>query len=821
MRADKLTENQDRKFGHFSPGQLLDREDAGTPTPQSFYTGTGLHGNHTYQESGIGRGQSEIHNDVIKQGEETGSFVKQLGTPAARQSSPSNRWRLPKMKNVRQKSAAVAIVVGLLGGGGFLATEWIPAAAPLQLKEVFSSFTNYQQKAVDSRMVSVMRAKFKSSDETCTSAACKEFAGMTEDEAKNLESRNRDIKINLTDVTDGSGKIDSITLAEDGKAAIVADSADKFSTLINDNQSFRSAWSTVYNTNYESVSDPKARETFVKDKATKNMNIDGENDEERQKKLNEIVTSGDDSGAKTLTKVTDKDGNTTYVDETTGEELTQSEYDQLVKDGNNLADIGKAGGLSAVLDGTLPRALTADQAGEAVCTTWNMTQRVSALAKTVKKVKAIRYALALVLTLADKIKAGDATEDEVNFSGSTIMAEQSDKPVVDDSKLASTTNGSVPMVKNPQSGGNGLNAESYNMAAYGDVEPLSSRASKFILTAGSVTVLDTITSAVAKIVNGGNPDPKAISQKCGYLQSNLVRVGALGLGIIAGVATFGTWQIVGTAASAAWSIAQPSIEAAAADILSGDLFTDISGMDSVDATYVGTASLMGDIAQSRGMIPVTNQEGEDYINSNTQSMDAYEQDQRYLARATPFDSSNRYSFLGSLLFAMTPTILESRSNVSIAMMHMASMIPTAFTNFFQTAKADTGMPDAFFHSCPDQTNKAKGIEAGPYCEMLYMMPKNSLDLGSVETFNWMVGSGNIDKDTKEVKDNGQAWNYAKYLQECPNRTMPWGSNEEENEGDGTDCYSQANEPLNKYFRAYTIDQSVDTGIKDTSRGTNV
>lgn len=644
---------------------------------------------------------------------------------------------------------------------------------------------------------------------------CEQFAKMSESEARDFESRNKEFKIDL----DKDGKITKLTFTPDGQQPLEITKPDQFSDLLQNNDDFRRAWGTVYSPTYESTSDPKARETIRdKDKATKNVALTGENDEERQKKLNSVVTNGDSIDTRTLTKKTDKDGNVTYVDER-GETYTQAQYDEALKSKNAIGDIVEAGGQEGILT-KASKILSVDNWAENICTTYNAMRHVSSMAKTVKKLQAIRFALALVLTMADKIKAGDAKEEEVNFAGNNIMTPQPDRKVIDDSKLNDTSNGTVPMVNDPEAGGSGLNAPSYNAAAYGDVPTLSSRAEKFSLSAGSVAVLDAVITGVARVVNGGNPDPKEVSKKCGYVQNTFVRVGALGLGIVAGAATFGTWQIAGAIGSVALSIAQPSLEAAAGDMIAGNVFKDISGMDSVDATYVGTASLLGDIAESRGMLPVNSDEGIQYLGGNTQTVNAYVQDQQYLARATPFDLSNRYSFFGSMLFSMTPTLLDSRTNASVALMNVASLIPTTFAHISQPVGA-AAVNSQYFNSCPDTTYKAMGIKAGLFCVVRHYMPQNSMDLDPLENAQWMADTGNIDpdSDTGAAVDNGKPWNYVKYLSECVNRTAGWGENQDENSGDGSDCMSAENEPLNMHFREYTMALSINNGMKDGNTNT--
>lgn len=78
----------------------------------------------------------------------------------------------------------------------------------------------------------------------------------------------------------------------------------------------------------------------------------------------------------------------------------------------------------------------------------------------------------------------------------------------------------------------------------------------------------------------------------------------------------------------------------------------------------------------------------------------------------------------------------------------------------------------------------------------------------------MADTGNIDpeSETGDAKDNGQPWNYVKFLEQCAHRTVGWGEDQSENEGDGSNCIDPANESLNRHFRVYTMDQSIDASM---------
>lgn len=115
------------------------------------------------------------------------------------------------------------------------------------------------------------------------------------------------------------------------------------------------------------------------------------------------------------------------------------------------------------------------------------------------------------------------------------------------------------------------------------------------------------------------------------------------------------------------AMALPYIESQGADIVAGNLFKDISGIDSGDAAYVGAAGLFGSMAMNRGMKPLSKKEGVKYLATNQKaSYNSYSATQKYLARATPFDINNQFSFMGSIASSIVPMVQRSKSSASMA-----------------------------------------------------------------------------------------------------------------------------------------------------------
>jgi hypothetical protein len=258
---------------------------------------------------------------------------------------------------------------------------------------------------------------------------------------------------------------------------------------------------------------------------------------------------------------------------------------------------------------------------------------------------------------------------------------------------------------------------------------------------------------------------------------------------------------------------------------------DPSSKDVQDAIFAGTGIILGDMAQSRGLKPVTESDigsFTNYLKDTAMIEQRYENDKRELARAEPFNIYNPYSFMGSI--AQTTLGGEyAATNVLDATMRMTGMFSAALTNVASIVSPSTSamfsqpLADSFDTSrldkCGFNDNRrfwardGIKIKADFGCNIRYYMPQSALnkDLGAVIDYmtkeeqpkdvDWAqktidqlnersaVGrdaprlaklksearqgaSGSfVDKETGKPNPHTQ---YAKFLQYCVNRKDPWG-----------------------------------------------
>ncbi len=740
----------------------------------------------------------------------------QPSTPS-RATSPTKK-RLSLKSKITRSSSAIAVTMALIFGGGTIAILSGPSIAIVQMKEVLTSSLNDQLHAMDSRASMIFKAKMKTKGSPCKGlTACEDFKNMTNRQVQKFEKNRSGIKIDRDMTSSTRGEVTKISFTNDTGKTVTFTNGSQLQAALDSDVDFKTAWTKGYNPKYTGLSDSLFSKILTKLKITKNTDISGKNNKERMNKVNRTVGGLENSSAKSVITSTDKDGNTIYEDEK-GNRLTKSQVESAEAIENRVEDYASKGGSAGVLKEAVAKGVMIDAGADLACSVYNGVRHVSALSKMIKAAQSSRYAMAMVLTPADKIKAGDATEGEITFVGDTLMnTDSSGDKVLDESKINQTANGDVPTIDNPNTG-NAFDSKGFQIASGETVGPLNSGDARYMLAgAGSPAIIDSVMNNISKVLTGGSGNPFTISHACGFIQSWFVRAGALAAGFITGVATLGVSTVILGGASIGIALIMPLIESQLADIITGDVFKDISGYDSGDAAYVGTASVLGATAQARGMEPVTTTSGKDYLALNNQTKAKYNSIDRRLASNTPFDIYNPNSFMGSIAASLVPYIQRSSSGTWAAIMNTIAFIPSTFGSILKPAYAAT--PTNYFGKCNDQMYQALGIDAGPFCEIRYAMSSAELSIDPIQNVLWMINSNNIGSDGV-VNDNGASWNYVKFLKNCVNRSVGWGETDEDGTTTGAECIDPKLSSLNTHFRAYTMDKSINDSMNESDSTSN-
>lgn len=798
----------------------LQKAEQNTASGQSFYTGANSGSNtenvrQQEAEPGVSPQIPHAHR-MTKPGKKSNSWINQMTLQG-----------LIKSKKLRGKSSVITLLLLLFGGGGFMSIFFSPHLALINMSEVFTKSFNEQLSAIDERSAVLLRSKLKDvTTGSCGAIKIKcDFSTISEKQYKKFQAAG----VMINEGLDKDGKkrtwyngtryaIETISYTDkDGKKILIDDPEKLQSTLLSaDQRDFRSAMTKAYNPLFASVSDKVAVGVMRYFKISKAPVVSGETDEERQKKVDDNVKGVENGNAKTISVVEDEDGKTRYVD-SDGIEVSKEDYEFGKAQAERGVEAVKNGGTRGLLT---KAALGASIVGymDSACTVYNSLRHMSALAKTYMEAQAARWAMAMVLNPGSATKVGGISEGDANWINNNLSEPRPAGEVIDESKMRDPGSAENPaLMPDPEAGLNAYDSPGYKMAAYGDASDLSLRAEQFKIGGGPDSLFKDVVTGVAGVMTGGDTRTQAINEACGYIQSPFVRFTGLTIGVIAGIGTFGLSTALGVGGTLAFAMMLPYVEAQGASILSGNVFSGITGIDSGDAAAAGSAVFFGKIAQRRGMKPLSGSEAMAQYATNQASYEKHAEMERYMARATPLDINNPYSFMGSLASTLVPVAQKSKSSAAAAMMNVTSLIPTSFASLTGTAKADRALDADYYKKCNDIGYLSVGIEANPQCVPSW----GGIDLKAdpMQTVDWMLENKEISPDTGEALPDGGAgqsagWNYAKFKKECTDRTMPYGENEYENAGDGSNCLSAQNEGKNKNYRNYTFDKSINDSMDD-------
>ena len=744
--------------------------------------------------------------------------------PRDTRQQPSRYRRFVQKTKLRGKTSLIAVLLTLLGAGGAISVFVSPSFAIVQLSHIFTQDLNDQLKAFEDRSGVLMRTKLKDvTNSSCGAVkACKRFGTVNDAQVKKFAQHGIHITYDKSkSIIPGRGQATRFEVIDpDTGKSHYATTPNELYGLMNDKASIRSQFIRAHNPTFMSMSDKVAKLSLRLLGASKASKITGDTDEAREKSLNSAIGEGEKIDPRTLkAEVDENDKPTGRMLGPNGEVLTQQQVD-LINESGAMMDQATKVKPSKIIT-SIGKVVMITTVADSACMVSNAIQHLDALTVSEKSQQAAVFATSALHTPANKIMANDGEEGEGTFVGNKINnigVAAPDEKIIDESRIdeAGTAN-NPPMINNPNLYATAFDSPGAMVAqGFKSAPMLDSRAARFTLTGWLIGSLAKVNTAIALVLTGGtNPDPQVIRDKCKFIQNPYVRGAALAAGIFVGIGSFGLAQAAGITGSLAFSMALPYIMSLTASVLAGDIFQNLYGMDFGDGAFVGTAAIMGVMAQHRGLEPLSAEEAVAYTQSAKQNQEKYAEVQRYLAKSEPFNIYNQYSFFGSLASSVAPVARQNNKSAATMAISLTQLIPTSFASLTgSTAKAANASIDRF-QQCKDPSYTHLDIGADIFCNVRYGMSDEELGMDPLENAMWMASTGNIDPDseTGEAKDNGQKWNYTKYLEQCVNRTVPVGKvSAMEGGNDGRECISGENEVMNKHFRVYTIDKTVNDAL---------
>lgn len=233
------------------------------------------------------------------------------------------------------------------------------------------------------------------------------------------------------------------------------------------------------------------------------------------------------------------------------------------------------------------------------------------------------------------------------------------------------------------------------------------------------------------------------------------------------------------------------------------------GIAAQDAIFSGTGIILGDVAQSIGMRPASKDSLRQYVAATSESYDHLQRVERLAAQQTPWDITNRHSFMGTIVQQMGGVgLLTQASSIGAG--------TTLLTSTFSHATLGLVAPAASaLYSQPANTNLERlrtaaectipgDLQINPDfgCNVRYSLSADDLNKNVLDVVRYMSttqsNAGTIPSDVgadteverrlqEEVNQgNGATFidpvtgapnkhtEYAKFLEYCTNRSLPWG-----------------------------------------------
>jgi hypothetical protein len=783
----------------------------------------------SYSSAGIDQ-LAAYANDPANASQKTLSAGEQ--NPVEIPKSPSNTPEIPftgtggrgnekqtffgKISGPLKKRSPLTVLIGLLLTGAFGLSLLTPGMLLIQFKETLADKFNDQLTAMDMRSTALLKKKLgktttKGVCGTTVTIRCK-YRTLGDRHIKRLENAGFTIEGDK----DIFGRTKPTSFTREGRTIAAPDMLNEART----DSSLRSALRHGYNPKFAAFSDAIAAKVRGDLGLKKTKNITSSTDEEKMKEQLKDNASGKTAagdGAPSSGK--DADGNTTYTD-ASGEAISQAEFDNLnkanaeIENRSKLASGVKKAGLKAGLKGALTSTAFGLGAVDTICTVWTTLRIASFAAKVYGARQLIRYSYQFMNT-ADVVKAGDAAPEEVAYL----------------SKILTSVN---------SEGKSATDSPGYSYAAFGD----TFRTGDFDTSANGRELSDAavsknaIINETSRYVNGqiipgnvigklvskvGASDFSAADSTCGVVKSwqgqAIIFTAAIG-GAIAAFFSGGTSAAAGAAlqvgAMATAAVALAIVTPKLMDMAKGDLITgDENGNEAGNAIVSGMGGYNAQASQARGLAVLNKDDAVEYAQQTDRTVASYNEMDR--AELSPFDATNKNTFLGSFVNSIIPYTAKMSSGTS-AITSTTSLVSSSFASLLSPASSYAAKAKkAEFNYCSDPEYTKDSLAADPFCNLRYGVSLTSLLEDPDTVLDYMENGGYIEKDSTDGAPGGANGSvYQEYIDQCIERKTAIGDTfTESSAGSGQNCIqgkSGANEERNTMFRLFYIDVSVNDGM---------
>lgn len=739
------------------------------------------------------------------------------------------------LKGNARRNPLVFILIALFGGGSIFAAILAPGITLLTLSDILERDLNSQLSAWNQTSNQLWRAKLKQSTNgicgsvTVKAMPCRLATVKTKSFDKGIKKANEVSKGSITVEYDtsarfgpGRGKITKLEWTEENGTKHDLTDGNKFVERIQSDMEFRRAINVVHSPRFHMFKTQTALDFMKKMGTSFSKKLQGDTPEEVEESAKRATSGTAAVDFKEPIVTEDEDGNRTYTDPDSGRVLTPAEIEQIEAQRKG---IRSSPTVQNLMKGMLAGALITG-AIDTACSVYNISRSVYTMAK-VKRAEELIQHYMIYNTEAHAMRAEMSTPATVEYASDNVGYMEPNEPIADESAMATTPAGqALPMIENPDAGKTGMDSRVLAMSANQDYPSKGFDAStQALMPGGGFTgTLGKINQAVAEAL--GASDPATITERCQIVQNPFVRTGALVIGIAAGIGTFGASTAASIAGSTLLAFALPYLTAQLADMAAGRVTDGLKGLASVDAISMGGGLFFNGLARENGLMTMSPESMAEYQNGKREALTYYDELDQYAALSTPFDVTNQFSFAGSLARSVTPIATQIKSGGFGALQSLGSLASLASSSLLpSTSAADDRKilirPERY-EQCQDIDYKALGenVAVDPTCIMIFGMPKEGMNIDPIENAEWMLANNEVvaGSDSGEPVDNGQDWNYMKYLEQCVDQQPGIPLDPESNPTNGGGCTDEANFDKNWHYAKFKLSYEVNLAMEQELPG---
>lgn len=338
-----------------------------------------------------------------------------------------------------------------------------------------------------------------------------------------------------------------------------------------------------------------------------------------------------------------------------------------------------------------------------------------------------RYAVAF-LSFADKIRSGEATEEEITYFGNKLMASKTFQDERGQSNYSKTAFDSMgyDYLTGAHSTVNKTGTGAKDSTAFNPV--LDSSAKNFQIGANGeiIQLYQTLIKDAPAVLRSGCD---TLTSKAGQAAQAAVGVAFLSVSIAAAGGTGGFSVIaqlaLGIAGTAAYTIIANFIEAKLSAALTGNVASSATeGEDMGNALTAGSGYAMTQISRAGANMPMDKQSSLAYLNDYRAFV--AETGEEIRATRSPFDINTRHTMMGSIVNNLLPQVAKMYSFSG----KIGSLIQTAkasIVSLTPISRATALVDDkAYLEMCSDPSLPA-GSAFDPFCNPVLGLPMTAIN----------------------------------------------------------------------------------------------